>query len=226
MNNPFEYLNLESFLTFASNAEATQDAFNIQQLLVQHPNRAQMVQWSRQACLNDPDFMEMYHNKYLPPFPSHEELLAMPGNTLGGAYGRHLKKYNISLLFDGLDTTMFYKQDVNELNFMAARNTRNHDIYHVLMGVGTAPLDEYALFCVQLAQFGSPYQMVLLAAGILHTVFREPEKIPEFLDTNHRFYQIGKTARPLISFPYEEHWMTDLNEVRSMMKLPILSRED
>lgn len=217
----FAYLDLKSFMGFATNAESTQDAFNVQQLLVKHPNRAEMVQWSLKAIQEDPEFMAMYRAKYLPKFPTHEELLAMPENTLGGAFGRHLTNNNINLLFEGLDTSMFMSQDVNELNYMAVRNTRNHDIYHVIMGVGTAPLDEYALFCVQLAQFQSSYHMVLFAAGVLHTVFKEPSKIPEFLETNHRFYQIGKNARPFISFKFEDHWMTDLNEVRRMLRIEL-----
>ena len=219
--NSFDYLDLNSYMSFAKNPENTQDAFNIQQLMIKHPNRPQMVQWAQKHIMEDPQFLTLYKNKYLPAIPSLDQLLAMPENTLGGAFGRHLKNNNINLLFEGLDTSMFQSQDVNELNYMSVRNYRNHDIYHVLMGVGTSPQDEYALFFLQLAQFGSPYHMVLLSAGMLHTVFMEPENIMNIMETGQRFYQIGKNAAPLVSFPYEDHWMTDLNEVRRMLRIEI-----
>ena len=70
-----------------------------------------------------------------------------------------------------------------------------------------------------LAQFGSPYHMVLLTAGYLHTVFHEPEIIPKFLELNHQFYEKGKRAKFLPGFRYDDHWKTDLNEVRSMLSI-------
>lgn len=217
----FEFLDKEAFFNFAANPELTQDAFKVQTTLVKHPNRSKMIQWSEKAILNNPEFMDMYHRKYLPTFPTLEQLDACPQGSLGKRFARHLIDNNIQLNFEGLDTSMFYSQDVNHMNYMAVRNTRNHDIYHVLYGLGTSPMDEYRLFSVQLAQFASPYHFVLLTSGCLHIVFHQPDLIPELLESNYRYYEMGKKSKFLLSFPYEEHWNTDLNEVRKMLNIDI-----
>lgn len=219
----FEFLNQEALFNFASNPQLTQDAFNIQTTLVKHPRRSEMIQWSDKACLENAEFMDLYNRQYLPDFPTLEELQACPENSLGRALAKHLIDNGIQINFYGLDTSMFSKQDVNHITYFAARNTRVHDVYHVLFDLGTSPLDEYRLLNIQLAQFASPYHMLLLTTGYLHTVFFQPENIHEFLESNSRYYQIGKQTKFLAGFPFEDHWRTNLNEIRSMLRIPKLT---
>jgi ubiquinone biosynthesis protein COQ4 len=215
----FDFLDSGAFFKFAANTELTQEAFNIQSTFIKHPRRAEMIQWSDKAALADADFMELYNRKYIPDFPSIEELGDCPAGSLGKGLAKHLLDNKIALNFAGLDTSIFYKQDVGHINYLAVRGTRCHDLYHVVTGLGTSPLDEYRLFAVQLAQFASAYHMILLASGYLHMVFEEPENIKEFLDSMSRYYEFGKRIRFLAGFPYEDHWRTDLNEVRAMLKI-------
>ena len=74
----FEFLDKNAFFNFARDPELTQDAFNIQKTLIQHPRRAEMVKASNEAFLSNPEFMKLYNEKYLPDFPTIEELNACP----------------------------------------------------------------------------------------------------------------------------------------------------
>jgi len=215
-----DFLDVESFLKFAEDPDRTQDAFNIQKKLLSHPNRAELIQWSTKV-LQNPDFQELYNKKYLPKFPTIEELNSMPKNSLGHELAQHLIKNSINLEFAGLDTSVFYSQDVGQMNYLAIRSTRHHDTLHVLTGLTTSPVDEYALFAFQLPQLHSSYHLILLSSGLLHIAFYQPENIPELTEKLSRFHQIGKNARFVMGFPFEEHWRTDLNEVRSMLKIEL-----
>lgn len=215
-----DFLDVESYLKFAEDPNRTQDAFNIQKKFLEHPNRAAMVQWSAKATQN-PDFQELYNKKYLPKFPTIEELSDMPKNSLGYELSQHLIKNNINLEFAGLDTSIFYSQDVGPLNYLAIRSTRHHDTFHVLTGLTTSPVDEYALFAFQLPQLYSPYHLTLLSTGLLHVAFYQPENMPLLMEKLNRFHQIGKNARFVYGFPFEEHWHTDINEVRSMLRVQL-----
>lgn len=215
----FEFLDTDAYLNFASDPERTDQTFKIQQTLVKHPNRNEMIKWTSKACLENPEFMELYNKKYIPEFPTIEELQSCPEGSLGKALAKHLTDNNIALDFSGLDTSIFYRQDTNHINYLAIRTIRNHDVFHVVLNLTTSPMHEFCLFNVQLAQFRSPYHMILNSCGYLNCAFNEPENIPDFLDQTNHYYQVGRKIRFIAGFPFEEHWRTDLNEVRSMLRI-------
>jgi ubiquinone biosynthesis protein COQ4 len=150
-------------------------------------------------------------------------LLNYPKGSLGHATGVHLTTNGIQLDFAGLDTSVFYNMEMNLIGYMNVRGIRTHDIYHTVLGLGVEPIDEYALASFTLAQFASPYHMLIVSSGYMNTAFEAPHRIPEFLETTHKFFALGKAAKPFIGFKYEEHWATPIAEVRAMLGVSSVS---
>ena len=214
-------LNITSFLRYVEDPDRLDDAFRIQDTLRESPKRAEMVSHLFAAARSDHFFMELYREKYLPVYPTTEALLKMHAGTLGRALGEHLERNNIKVDFAGVDTSGYYKTEMNEVSFLAIRALRNHDAFHVLTGLGVSAFDECALVALQLAQFYSPFHATLLASWTLHYTFMNPAKMREVLEVTNTYYTLGKTIRFLPGFKTEDHWLTPLEEVRSMLGLTV-----
>lgn len=210
-------LNISSFLRYVENPDRLDELFRVQDSLRESPLRKEMVAMLITAAKNDPSFMALYESKYLPVFPKTEDLLAMPKDSFGQALGLHLSSNKIDLEFAGVDTSGYYKSEINEVSFLALRALRNHDAYHVLFGLSVSAIDECALGALQLAQFYSPFHATLLAALILHFTFKNPLKMAEVLEVINTYYSLGKKVRFLPGFKTEDHWMTPLSEVRYLV---------
>ncbi len=215
-----DFIDLEAFKIISACPDRTDQVLQIQKMLLKNPGRADTAKSSLKACSADEGFMELFNRKYLPPFPTLEYLESCPTGSLGRALGKHLRDNEIFIDFKGLDTSPFYSDEANnKLAYIATRTIRLHDVFHALLGLGTSPVEEYALFAVQLAQFQSPYQMIILSSGYWHIALCDPDQIPKFLDAQNRYYAIGKCAKFLLGFPFEDHWNTDLNQVRTTLGL-------
>jgi ubiquinone biosynthesis protein Coq4 len=213
----FPSLNVDAFLRFAANPQDTNAILGVQKTLVQAPNRNEMIKKTYEIVSTTPEFVALFNEKYIPPFPTNEELMAYPDGTLGRATGEHLTKNGIQLDFAGLDVEVFYSMEMNLIGYMNVRGIRTHDIYHAVLGLGVTPIDEYALASFTLAQYASPYHMLLVSSGYMNTAFEAPSLIPKFLEQTHKFFELGKKAKPFIGFKYEENWATPLTEVREML---------
>lgn len=212
--------NLEAFLNWTIDPENTSEVFKIQQSLITAPRRAEMIQRVQRAVEASPTFMGLYAEKYFPRFPTMEELAQCPTGSLGEAIYKHLVLNNITLDFAGLDTSVFYQSEQTPLTYLAARGIRTHDIFHAVLGLGTSIIEEYSLLGFTLAQYGSPYHMVMMSSAYLHVAFHQPDKIEEFLNRINYYFQLGKTAEFFPGFPFESHLKTPLSEVQKMLKVP------
>jgi len=219
MKNSIEGLNLQALINYSIDPSLTQEIVNVQETLLKCPRRPEMVQWTSKSCLADAHFMKLFENKYIPEIPTIEELKKCPAGSFGQAVAQHLIANKITLDFAGIDTSAYIQKEWNHLSYLSLRAFRNHDLYHAVMNFGISPLHEYCLLQVQLAQFASPYHMLIMASGYLHTAFYEPENITTFLDHGNHYYKVGKQIRFLPGFPFEEHWKTPLTEVRSLLGL-------
>ena len=159
-------LDLEAFLKFTTNPENTSAIIKVQEALVESPTRDQAAESINSVIIKNRKFMEMFERKYFGPLPKSEEFLAMPEDSLGFAVGQHLKKHNISIDFEGLNTEIFVKYFDVPTKYMGARALKHHDIYHAVLNLDISPFDEYYLAAFQLGQFQSPYHMALLSSAV------------------------------------------------------------
>lgn len=214
--------NKDAFLRFASNPLDTQATFDIYTgLKANEENFDHRSKRVDEICRTNKAFMKLFDDRYLPPFPTLDELEELPEGTLGRAFAKHILANQIKINFAGLDTSMFLKRKNPVLEFFALRGVRTHDLYHVVLGLGTTEEDEYCLLAVQLAQLSSSFHLLLLSSGLVHMAVQKHEKLPEFLDRLFQHYELGKRIGFLAGFPYEEHWRTSLGKVRSQLGIAI-----
>ena len=213
-------LDLKSFLKFAINPTDTQAVFDIQASMLKAPNRSEMIASTVTALESSDTFMELYRQRYIPEFPTTEDLLAQPEGSLGRIVGNHLKSNGIRLDFAGLNLDMIYLREMNLLTYIAIRGLRIHDIIHAVLGLGVSPIDEYAHASFTLAQYHSPFHMMIVASGNLHTAFYEPSEIPRFLETTNRYYRMGASAAFITGYDFENNFATPMMEVRRQLRLP------
>jgi ubiquinone biosynthesis protein COQ4 len=213
-------LNLHGYLSFAKNPYDTQAILDVQKTLLGHPNRAEMVQWVIKSIESSPEFMARFQERYIPRFPTMQELEACPEGSLGKEIWTHLKKNNISLDFAGLDTSMFYQAEMTPIAYLGIRGIRLHDIIHVVLGLGTTPLEEYAHVAYTSAQYMSPFHLLLLSTGYINTALYNAGDIPKFLDIVHKYHELGKTSKFITAYKFEDNLQKPLSEVRAELDLP------
>lgn len=212
-------LNVESFLKFASNPQDTQANFDIQKELIKSPNRGDSIKYLINSCQNSPELLSLFKNKYIKPLPTTDEFLGMPEGSLGHHVGLHLKRHNISLDFAGVDTNVFYNQEMTLPAYLGMRVLRNHDVLHVLLNKDISLLGEYYVFAFQIAQFQSPLHTISLAAGILGSTLCNIEDPTILFEQICEGFSVGKKAKFVFGFPLEDHWLTPLGEVRTLLNL-------
>lgn len=213
-------LDIKALMKFAVEPTDTQAILDVQKSMLLAPNRSQMIEWTQKSIEASEGLKQLYSERYIPDFPANDELLACPEDSLGRAIGVHLVSNGIQLDFSGLDLSMFYLKEMNLLTYLSIRGIRIHDIIHTILGLGVSPIDEYAVASFTLAQFRSPYHMVLVSSGYIHTAFYQPELIPNFLDTIHKYYNLGLKAEFVMGYRFEANLDRPLAEVRSALHLP------
>ena len=106
------------------------------------------------------------------------------------------------------------------LDYFALRAIRTHDIFHVIMNMGTSKFDEYYLFAVQLAQFGASSQLMMLAAGMVQVAMQHPDDVIPFMDKIVKCFEAGKQMKFLNAYPFEDNFHKPLSEVRAELNAP------
>ncbi len=215
-------LNLEAFLNFAIDPNRTEEIFKVQGSLLQAPNRSEMVHCTSTAIAANPEFMSLYKKRAFPVLPSLQELGAMPAGSLGWSLHKHLVENQINLNFEGLDTDVFRKSIDTTLGFLGVRGIVHHDTYHAILGLGTQPVDEFALFAFQLGQFHSPYHLISLATGLLHFAFYDPRNMPLLMKKITTYYEMGERAAFFPGIYFEDVWTTPLSELRKRWNVRVI----
>jgi len=141
-----------------------------------------------------------------------DALAALPAGTLGHAYAHFLRSRGLTPdVFDGPPA------DISDPRaaYVVQRTRQTHDLWHVVTGHDTNPAGEIALQAFTFGQLRAPSTLILSTVGTLKGL-REKPGLP--LDVLAAF-RAGKAARPLIAFPWEDHWSTPLVEVRTLLGL-------
>ncbi len=141
-----------------------------------------------------------------------ETLGALPADTLGGAYARHM-------LAMGLDAEVFQEQGLVHAPIQQRINVQ-HDIQHLLLGLGVDEPGEVGVAAYAFAQDRDPLNAFVLSH--LPLLLLNPQWRRPIWRSLWRGRTLGRTTRPVISLPIETLWATPLGEVRRMLGLPQL----
>jgi ubiquinone biosynthesis protein COQ4 len=145
-------------------------------------------------------------------------LAALPEGTLGNAYARFMRAHGLTPnVFDGSP------DDVRDerVAYVIQRMRQTHDLWHVVTNCETDPAGEIALQAFTYAQVRAPSSGILAVLGTLRTLRYTRDVGPDALE----LFRLGLAAKPLVMFPWEDHWATPVTEVRRLLGLPTNPRK-
>lgn len=139
-----------------------------------------------------------------------QTLRALPNGTLGREWVRFLDEHSLSLADARLPTP--HTED-ETCAYLLQRLRQSHDLWHVLLGLGTRGHEEVLVHAFALAQTGLPSSVAIIVLGALkHMVL---ERRWECLRRDlWRAYRTGRRARPLLAVCWERHLSEPLEDVR------------
>ncbi len=143
-------------------------------------------------------------------------LRQLPDGTLGRELVRYLDKEGLDYHFD--QTIAPYLTDPDQ-SYLLRRIRRNHDIWHVLLGLGPAGHEEVLLHAFTLSQLGLPSSVAIVVLGAVKHMVLEG-RWRTLRRTLPATFELGRVTRPLVLVRWEELWGEPLERVRQRLGLP------
>lgn len=138
-------------------------------------------------------------------------LRALPLGTLGRTFAAFLDDH-------GFDPTGLHHSgdaDRTDLDRFKVHMQRSHDLWHTVLGFDTDVAGELGLQAFYMAQLGTPLGYVLLAAGMLGTLFFHHDDGERRMEAITRGWQLGRRARPLFGADWQRMFTWPLEQVRA-----------
>lgn len=144
-----------------------------------------------------------------------EQLSQLPEGTLGYEYAQHMQKYSIQPLKLSLDL----REEASHSPF-ALRYAVTHDIFHVLLGFDTTYAGELGVLAFNIAQ--GYFKQVIAAmqplAVLIHLILA-PTQIKKMRTNFRKGKALGKQAKCLIAYRFEDNWARQIIDIRSDLGL-------
>jgi len=155
-----------------------------------------------------PGTAELFEERYLAPSVNLEALLQLPQDSLGYAYATYIQD-------SGFDPNFYRLVKVeDDVSYFLLRMRQTHDIWHIVAGFSTDVPGELGLKAFELAQTHRTMSAVLIAGGLLSTLFKHPEELDKLLDQIAIGYRLGAKAKPFFAEKWEENWGRSLQDWR------------
>jgi ubiquinone biosynthesis protein COQ4 len=188
--------------------------------LVRDPNRVDLVlkiadgtadPEAMRTILARPAVAEFLARRPPPLRVSLPALRALPAGSLGRAFAAFLDDR-------GFDPTGLYhsgEADADDIDRFKVHMQRTHDLWHTVVGFGTDVAGELGLQAFTMAQLGTPLGYVILAAGMLGTLFFERDDGDRRMEAITRGWQLGRRARPLFGADWDAMFTWPIEQVRA-----------
>ncbi|CAN1212602.1 Ubiquinone biosynthesis protein [Tumidithrix helvetica PCC 7403] len=155
-----------------------------------------------------PGVVKLFQERYLAPSVNIEALLQLPQASLGYAYATYIRD-------SGFDPNFYRLVKVeDDISYFLLRMRQTHDIWHIVAGFGTDVPGELGLKAFELAQTHRTMSAVLIAGGLLSTLFKHPEELDNLLSQLAIGYRLGAKAKPFLAQKWEENWERPLQDWR------------
>lgn len=132
-------------------------------------------------------------------------LLALPADTLGGAYSRHITQ-------QGFDPEAFIRP-VDRQAWLQNRLALSHDIYHVITGFDGTPVGEFGLAAFGLVQYRDLLNTFVLSF-VPWSMVGFPRQAGKMLVAIGQGLRMGWRCHPIVAYPFEDNWHQPLWAVR------------
>ena len=175
------------------------------------PSTATLIARMRQ----DPAVRALMDERRLMPRLDLDALAALPPDTLGGAYGRYMKKNGF--------TPDFYKpiDTSSEYGWLAVWARQTHDFWHTAAGYTPSNADEVALQAFGMPQFPTAQlPAVIIAAGLLNAARENPEGAGTLVRSIAHAYGRGARTRGMVPTRWDLRLEAPLAEVRRELGIP------
>ena len=144
-----------------------------------------------------------------------DKLIEYPEGSFGREYAEHMKKYNLKAFNISPEL-----EDIAQRNVFALRYVITHDIFHVLLGFDTSYAGEIGVLAFATAQnYSQSLKISLLVAKILYPIIAV-KQIKAIFANLKKGEELGKKAKFLLGYRFEEHWEEPLDRVRESLGLP------
>jgi ubiquinone biosynthesis protein COQ4 len=146
-------------------------------------------------------------------------LRRLPESSLGFQYVDHLDRNNLSA--DSQATSTRYVDDP-ELAYLMRRFRQTHDVWHALVGLGTAGHQEVLIHAFSWGQLRLPVSaLIVLFGGLKHLVLEA--RWEALRGGLLEAYHVGRDAAPLLPVYWERHWAEPMAAVRERHGLRALA---
>jgi ubiquinone biosynthesis protein COQ4 len=163
---------------------------------------------------DQPELEAMWRARYCPQRYDVDALLALPGDSLGGAYARHMKARGLR--------PDFY-DDVaprHRLHFLRLRLRQTHDVWHVLTGYDTDPVGELGLQGFYFGQVTNGQSALIFAGGVIRCLLTGTYRLLEdYVQAFAEGFRAGRNADSLLAVRWEDLWMEPLEALRQRFNI-------
>lgn len=204
-------MTLKGIISLIKNPSDTMSVYDIEDALIhEKPNQVSM-----EFILSQPGVESMLQQQYLAPEPNIEQLLQCPEQSLGYQYARYLTA-------SGFDPHFYRDLKITDHNsYLFMRRRQTHDIWHIVTGFGVDVASELGLKAFELAQTRSPISAILVAGGLVRTLFETPEDLGYLLDRLAVGYRMGAKAQPFLAQKWEENWEKSVEQWRCELNVEV-----
>jgi ubiquinone biosynthesis protein COQ4 len=150
----------------------------------------------------------------------YDMLRALPEDTLGGAYARHLDRNNLSADYQAAATRHV---DDPDMAYLMRRFRQTHDVWHALLGMGITGHEEVLIHWFTFGQLRLPVSALIMVFGTFKHLVAE-RRWGALRHSTSEAYRAGRDARPLLAVVWEDRWAEPLADVREEYGIRPLER--
>jgi ubiquinone biosynthesis protein COQ4 len=150
----------------------------------------------------------------------YAHLRALPSDTLGGAYARHLDGNGITADYQAAATRHV---DDPDLAYLMRRFRQTHDVWHALLGLGIAGHEEVVIHSFSWGQLRLPVSAMIMVLGSLKHMVLE-RRWGALRHSMSEAYRAGRDAAPLLGVIWEDVWDRPIDHVRAAYGIHPLER--
>ena len=172
--------------------------------------QAQLGYWVRAGVFESGEGAQLLRDRAEIATADLDQLRALPDATLGREFARFLDEQGISL--SGLAQPTPYTAE-EHASYLMKRVRQSHDLWHVLLGLGTEGHEEVLVHCFSLAQTGFPYSVIIIGLGSIKHMLLEG-RWDTLTRQTRAAYRIGRQTAPLLTAYWEQRWDQPLQAVR------------
>lgn len=142
-------------------------------------------------------------------------LSRLPEGTLGRAYARFMTDRGLS------HEDLVLVEGESDMDWMRNHLRETHDLWHVATGFDTDVAGELGVQAFYLAQLKGPLPVLLLAVGMLNTLFKGMDDADRRMRAITRGWLLGRRGASLFGTAWSERWGEPLESFRRAHRLDL-----